>query len=70
MTTRREFMKTAGAAMVGAVGFPAATITYPRPADAAPSTGARRRPPVDDTGLVTSGQQSPSRRRRLGKIAS
>ncbi|MGH7341992.1 MAG: FAD-binding protein, partial [Candidatus Rokuibacteriota bacterium] len=54
MTTRRDFVKSAGAAMVGAVGFPATAFTHTRPVDA-PAGGAR---PDGTTALATNGYLS------------
>jgi hypothetical protein len=53
MTTRREFVKSAGAAVVGAVGFPTVAFTHTLSGEA--STRVRAGAPSGDTRLATNG---------------
>jgi hypothetical protein len=54
VTTRRDFVKSAGVAAVGALGFPAAAFTYTRGAEAA-ATRVRLPGSSSDTPLATNG---------------
>jgi FAD binding domain len=59
MTTRRDFVKSAGAAMVGAVGFPVTAFTHTQPADKPRTANVGAPPPGGgETALATNGYLS------------
>jgi hypothetical protein len=59
MTTRRDFVKSAGAAMVGAVGFPVTAFTHTQPVDKPRTANVNAPPPGGgETALATNGYLS------------